>query len=57
MVDEFEEVSKKLCDFMRLLAPDQGHKYVILEELEKAIFGDPGGFLTKALPAIYMSDD
>ena len=57
MVDEFEEVSKKLCDFLRHLAPDQGHKYVVLEEIEKAIFGDPGGVFTKALPALYMSDD
>jgi hypothetical protein len=30
---------------------------VLLEEIEKAIFGDKGGLLTRALPALYMSDD
>ena len=55
MVDEYDETSVKIYDCLKLLDPSQDHKYVILEEIEKLIFGEKKK--KKEIPYMYMSDD
>jgi hypothetical protein len=55
MVDEYDAVSIKIFDFLKLLDPNQENKYVVLEEFEKLIFGEKTK--KKEIPYMYMSDD
>lgn len=55
MVDEYDAVSIKIYECLQLFSPEQDHKYVILEEIEKLIFGEKTKKVDK--PYMYMSDD
>lgn len=61
MVDEYDAASIKIHDCLKLLDPGQDHKYVILEEIEKIIFGEPEKKKStkkgNEATYLYMSDD